>query len=373
MRLYDTKRFDRGLSRRFRSHSWGRDAIVWDIDEVNFIMRCKIQGSNELILCHYPRNWQTLPPWCKRGNAVRIAHKGGVKGYMEVLGHGRAIPTPVAGTQLPESEPLFDTILTGGETLPYAGMTIEVTDMTFRINETIYGLAGDDPVMDAGGSLTMDDPPPVGMGEGNKYITLDAAPAVGSARYDLLVVGTDGEIDVIKGTAASTSLVMPSVPANHVKVCHVLVLGGSTEITSSMINALWEEKVIAGLQFDVSNGTGTINANDEFVWHLTNMTPYCQFTATVIDQYGWDYNPSGNTEFVFQLMYGTGGIAYPLNGDYGSATVIRTVSGTNAYIYYKRDETLTEYSPLIMVSLTGLSASSSYRIQLLDGSGAPLP
>ena len=78
----------------FRRRSESRDAVVWDFDDANKIVRCKIQGSNEYILCHYPRNWQTLPSWCRRGNAVRIAHKGGIRGYMEVIGHGRAIPTP---------------------------------------------------------------------------------------------------------------------------------------------------------------------------------------------------------------------------------------------------------------------------------------
>ena len=91
------------MERHLRDKTESRDAIVWDIDESNFLVRCKIQGSNEYILCYYPRNWQTLPPWCKRGNAVRIAHRGGIRGNLEVIGNGRAIPTPIAGAdQFPD-------------------------------------------------------------------------------------------------------------------------------------------------------------------------------------------------------------------------------------------------------------------------------
>ena len=72
MRLSEAKNFDRRLNRRFRLRAETRDAIVWDIDTNNYLARCKIQGSNEYVLCHYPRNWQTLPVFLKRGNAVRI-------------------------------------------------------------------------------------------------------------------------------------------------------------------------------------------------------------------------------------------------------------------------------------------------------------
>jgi len=44
-----------GLNRRFTQHAESRDAIVWGIDTTNKLVRCKIQGSDEYILCHYPR------------------------------------------------------------------------------------------------------------------------------------------------------------------------------------------------------------------------------------------------------------------------------------------------------------------------------
>ena len=139
--LYGAKTFDRAMERHLRDKTESRDAIVWDIDESNFLVRCKIQGSNEYILCYYPRNWQTLPPWCKRGNAVRIAHRGGIRGNLEVIGNGRAIPTPMAGAdQFPTAQDLHDGVVTGGEVSPYSGMTVEVEDTTYRIDGTTYTL-----------------------------------------------------------------------------------------------------------------------------------------------------------------------------------------------------------------------------------------
>jgi len=139
-RLYGAKTFERAMERRMRATSESRDAIVWDVDASNYLVRCKIQGSNEYILCHYPRNWQTLPPWLKRGNAVRIAHRGGIRGNLEVVGHGRAIPTPVSGDQFPSPQCQPDGVITGGNVYAYSGMTVEVEDTTYRIDCDTYEL-----------------------------------------------------------------------------------------------------------------------------------------------------------------------------------------------------------------------------------------
>lgn len=140
-RLYGGKIFERAVDRRMRTKSESRDGIVWDIDAENFLVRCKIQGTDEYILCHYPRNWQTLPPWVKRGNAVRISHRGGVRANLEVTGHGRAVPTPVAGGgQFPIPQELYDGVVSGGGVSAYSGMVVEVADTTYRIDGNLYTL-----------------------------------------------------------------------------------------------------------------------------------------------------------------------------------------------------------------------------------------
>ena len=90
-----------------------RDAVLWDILLSERVCRCKVQGSSELVVARFPQNWASVPEWAKPGQAVRIAHRGGVRGYVEVAGFGRAIPTPVSGSATPVPAVPVDAILAG--------------------------------------------------------------------------------------------------------------------------------------------------------------------------------------------------------------------------------------------------------------------
>lgn len=349
MRLYDGRSVNRFLDRRFKSHAPGRDAIVWDYDNANMTVRCKIQGSDEYIVCHYPRNFRTKEEWCKRGNAVRIEHKGGIRGYLEVVGHGRAIPSPVAGPSLPTTETLYDGIISGGAVTPYDGLTIEVGATSYRIDGLIYALNQDGEFLIMGdGSLgVMGTPGALPMGASlNQYVTLDAAPAVGLFRYDLIVAGTDGNLDVVKGTAAATDPVMPSLPANHIQICHVFFIGGMTEITIDNIDTLWEARRLTSLAIVFSNGTGTIQNDKEFVFHETNDTPYCTVTVTFKDQYGWVL--SGARSTVMSLVYGTGNISGVNSGGWGTSDVAKDSTLSYVVFYYQRDQLTTEITEMML-------------------------
>lgn len=113
MRLYGKKFAKRSMDKRTRLKVESRDAVLWSVDWDNRICNVKIQGSNELVAAHFPQNLTALDIFMKPGNAVRIAHRGGNRGYIEVVGHGMAIPTPVTGDSHPATSDLADGVVSG--------------------------------------------------------------------------------------------------------------------------------------------------------------------------------------------------------------------------------------------------------------------
>lgn len=366
MRYYSGRVAQQGLNRRFRQHSESRDGIVWDVDTTNLLVRCKIQGSDEYVLCHYPRNATTLPTWCKRGNAVRIAHLGGMRGFLEVVSHGRAIPSPVTGSQLPTPTDLPDIIISGGAVTPYSGMTVEIAATSYRIDDVTYALVlegipmADPPIMIMGDATV--------MGAAGSYLTFDAAPVAPNARYDLIVAGTDGLAHIVKGTA-SAAPVMPSVPADHIEIAHVLILGGTTEILAWHIGAEFEPRLLNAITWELSNGTGTINGDGEFEWHGTDNYPYCAVTITMRCQYGWAL--SGGYTVDFSMLAGSGDWSLD-HSTWTTDDLEKTFSGSTATIYYRRDQTGTEESPIVQAEVENAIISSIEQIILLDILGDPI-
>jgi hypothetical protein len=173
-----------------------RDAIVWEVLPAQRICRVKVQSSDEKICCWYPENWQQTPTWLKPGNAVIIRHTGGQRGRLEVIGHGQLVPTPVAGGAAPAPAVAEDCILTGCQLAEIAAdpqMAVFVWTGTFRITGTVYTL----------GPIAMSDTTLLDMGmEAPIEVTaevvgIDAAPAAGQFRYDLVVVGADLAVDYV--------------------------------------------------------------------------------------------------------------------------------------------------------------------------------
>lgn len=366
MRFYGGKIVQQALNRRFRQHVESRDAIVWDVDTVSKLVRCKIQGSDEYVLCHYPRNSTTLPNYCRRGNAVRIAHKGGIRGFLEVVGHGRAIPTPIAGSQFPTPNDRPDEIVTGGVVTTVTGMTLMVGATTYRTSGVVYTLVIEGVPMLASPIMTMGDGNT--MGSDGIYLAFDAAPAIPNARYDLIVAGTDGLAHIVKGTAGATPAI-PDTPADHTKIAHVLILGGITEILPEHINGDFETRLLNSIVFELVNGTGTIDGNGDFEWHETDDNPYCGVVVTMRCQYGWAL--SGTYTIDFSMITGSGDWSLTTSG-WATSDLEKTFTGSSATIYYRRDQTVAETSPMVLADAQGTIISNINKIQLLDALGGDI-
>jgi hypothetical protein len=238
MRLYGKKFLKRNMERSSESKIETRDGILWDVLPVQRLCRVKIQGSSQLITAHYPENWEQTPFWMKKGNAVRITHMGGKRGRIEVVGHGQLIPTPISGGTFPASETPPDAILTGCSVTQVPNnpkMAVHVHIGTYRIGgidyilDSIPMLYGDNLLVGDGG--TMDDI--------SGAVPINAAPASGYFRYDLISVGTNGVIDYTPGTPATSEPERDDPEGSHIALGYILLHSGMTSISNSDINKSW--------------------------------------------------------------------------------------------------------------------------------------
>lgn len=295
MRLY-RKNFTKDLvSQRIRSHTVDRDGIVWDIDETNYIASVRIQGTSTNLKCPYHRVNRHRPDYLKKGACVQVRHKRGLRGYAEIIGPGRAIPSPSAGeSQLPVRSST-DAILSGmdlAETNPES-MDLVLDSGTFRLDDTIYVFVGSEDTF-----YVMQDPPvlvmgnnPVTMGEGWSVVTISAAPSAGYGRYDLIVVGIDGDADVVTGTPSllSTEPAMPSTPSDHILVDHIFIYGGQTEVDDSMIGKSWSAPIPSEVTCVV---TGDVDGDGQILY---SNGAEITLTLSSVDQYGQTFNGQNAT------------------------------------------------------------------------------
>jgi len=386
MKLYGRKFADRSMFKKVRVRSETRDAILWNVDWDNRICNVKIQGSNELVAAHFPQNLAAHDPFMKPGNAVKVLHRGGVRGYVELIGHGMAIPTPVAGDSHPGTSDLADGVITGMETNPTDPLTlgVEITSGTYRINEVVYTLTpgsfgifmstSDPMVMNAAyppavmGDTTiskykMTDPttivmsatiPPMTMGEVVGDYELDAVPAGNKFRYDCFYVGVDGVIHYLKGAEVSSNPVKPSIPADTVLIGqYILLWTGMTEVTGQHIGMDWSASVVSGLD---------ITADDEFDWDFGDDTPEMNVAVEVQDQYGFPI--SGVYTIMLSFLMGTGLL---WSGDSGyDTTVQQQFSGSSYTFKYERNQLVSEASPYILISEQDHGLIGACEITLLD-------
>jgi hypothetical protein len=378
MRLYNRNIMRKRLKAMKRMTTVDRDAIVWSVDTSNFYCLVKIQGSNTTIKAHYPRNWKVTPTWLKRGNAVRLRHRSGAQGFIEVIGHGRAIPTPVEGDSLPTPQDLTDGVVTGMNVLEHTsgGMNVYVNSGTYRIDGTLYVYS-----VTYTGYIVMDDPAPMTMGVGTVMgisgspvaIPIAAAPAAGYGRYDALVIAADGTVDVVTGSTrrlTDGAPTFPSTPSDHILIDYIFIYGGMTAVTQSDIGARWQQPTANTVVITVgsplskdSNGTIT------FPWDAGDDTPYGSITFTIKDQYG--NNRSISVEATMTLLNGTGGVSATTSGFGASASKTCTSSCT---FYYERNQIAgPEVSPLLQVAFAGYpSLTSVLVVSCLDVSGNPV-
>lgn len=377
------KLYNRSLTRKKFDHErrWNitdRDAVVWSVDTGNFYCLVKIQGSDTTIKAHYPRNWKTTPTWLKPGNAVQIRHRSGAQGFVEVTGHGRAIPTPVEGGNLPTPGTSGDGIVTGMEIVEYSGggMNVVVNSGTFRINDVIYVYT-----MAVTGYIVMDDPAPMTMGVGIKMgygdtvtpIVIGAAPAAGYGRYDAIVVGTDSVIDVVEGspTLLTTEPTKPAVPAGHLLVGYLFIYGGMTAIPQGAIGTTWASPY-PGLVYATSGSGITKQSDGSFWvdWSTIEDTPVGSLTFTIKDQYG--NNKVISVDATITMLSGTGGVGTSAGGSFSSsATKLCTSSVT---FYYERNQLASPEIPVgFKVTFDTYGALSFMSVLvMLDSGGDPL-
>lgn len=352
------------MQRNIESHTETLEAICWDVLPDQKLARCKIQGTNEFIVAHYPLNWEKDPVWRKPGNSVTISHTGGIRARVELIGHGAYIPTPVEGATSPTPAADPDAILWGCGVLAVnpAAMCVGVAAGAYRIGGETYYLGGEggedgEIPMEEGSTLEMDSE----IGMGTIYagaVNIDAAPTTpGNYRYDLIVVGADGVLDYVKGTE-SADPVVPSVPASHLECGRILLFYGMTEIGQIWINKPWSEPIASSIY--------AIPDDDELAW--------AELTADILigvkDQYGNALAPE--TTWPFEISFTSG------NGNIGGVDYPGTYSGETAADHYEvtytRDQEVTDVSPLLSVTLLGLhvNISTLCYIVLLDAGGDPM-
>jgi len=389
VRIHGRRYSQRKIKKQTSITAETRDGVLWDLDWDNLIARVKIQGSNEYVNVHFPRNEATVWGWMRLGNAVRVIHRGGVRGYSEIVGHGCAIPTPLPGNLAhPPVSSLSDGVMSGCEiTAAGNGMYVTISDGTYRIGGVTYNLSGGT----FGYYATSETEPPITTSEEYpeavtdqtwRYVEtseteppmatseifpvyatdemleareLDPAPAEGLFRYDAFVVGVDGIIDYLKGTASSVP-VKPTIPVDHVLLGdYILVIGGITEITQGHIGLQWSVPVASSLFIDDLA---------DFDWDEGDDYPERTITVYVRDQYGWLI--SGNYTITLYLIGGTGNV-YSGDDGYNASSVTQAFTGSSYGFSYQRDQTKDpETSPNFMATSSDGFVSDLVHMALLD-------
>jgi hypothetical protein len=181
-------------------------------------------------------------------------------------------------------------------------------------------------------------------------------------RYDLIVVGTDGVVQVVPGTPGATPSA-PAVPSDHVEIGRILVTHVSSTIVNTNINAFWTSRVVQSLSMAFSR--------DHLHWEdETSVT----ITLTVLDQYGEAITPAvaGYAHYDFTLSWLTG------NGtiDATAAPDPVTKSGggaSSATFAYTRDNSASDGSPIFEGSVNTIpELTTTGRLVLYDALDQPM-
>jgi len=355
MRMYGKKAIRDKTTAALRVKEESRDAILWDITPAQRVCRIKIQGSNKLIICRYPDNAYETPPWMKPGQAVKVQHTRGARHRYEIVGPGQTIPTPVAGGGSVEIPARSDGILTGMAIRAYNDnpvMFVYIAAGTYIISGGVYSTS--DITMEAASALTMEADSQITMGQ--YVVAIPAAPSTGYVRYDLLVVGTNGVVDVVSGTAVTSNPVIPSTPANHVVIGTILMRGDTAGITSDMINKAWETPKLVSI---ASDQTDFITMD----W----LDTYVEFTITMYDQNAVAI--TGNHTINLSFDSGNGSFT----SDPADTTYSMSTAGSAITVKYYRFNEVTDVSPVIrVVHDNNYNLISLVPIVLFDSSGDPM-
>lgn len=387
-RLYSKRIGKHKVDNRVRQKVEERDAIIWTVDSENDIVYLKIQGSDTLVRAYYHQVIHTFPGYLKAGAAAMIRFRRGTKGIVDVIGTGRAVPTPVGEGSVMPPISLADMVISGMEvtaTDPYS-MSVQVASGVYRINNVLYTFAGT-----ANFFYTMHSPAPLLMGTdnvtmGGQYytVTIPAAPSTSPyGRIDILVIGTDQVVEVVSGTEvnlSTTEPIMPTIPANHILLGWILIKYGDTYVTSSMINAAYGAPTAAAMHVVLTGGWITTeywNGDEDDPFHYVlewnpqfppQTQPSCGIQITLTDQYGSTMNFGGARGRL--TLYGMGQVYGSYTG--WSSTYAESAVGTSASFQYVREQPMDggdpmDYSPGLAFEVEGFSGGVPCPLQGAGG------
>ena len=336
MRLYSKKILRKRIDKRIGAKRETRDAIIWDILPTDRVCRVKIQGSNTLIVAHYPLNWTTIPEFIKPGNAVKINHQGGATGKIEIVGHGQLVPSPVSGTATPTIGTGTNTVLSGLKVFEMPDATgvlkVWVSAGSYRIDGVTYTLD----------AMTLEELSDAGFGDSIFFgqvagvVELNAAPVAGYFRIDLISIGIDGVIDYTVGIPAPSSPATPSVAASHVQLATILIHGGMTTITNTFINMTWTVPVGSVVRASLSD--------DVLSWGSETTTI---ITVSIEDQYGNPFFAGFQSMlFVVEFVSGTGTLQHAVSC---TRSELLTSGGSRTFMYTRIGSG--DASPLLTASV----------------------
>lgn len=357
MRTYGKKYIRNKFRAAGDQRTESRDGVLWEILEEDRKCRVKIEGSSTYVIADYPENIDAKPSWMKPGNAVRIIHRGGLRGHIEVAQSG--ITRPGTGPTLGNPA---DCVMSGCQLKAAGDMIVLVQAGEVRFSGTVYDTLAIP--MESASLLLMGAYKYMVMGDVSEAYEV-SAPAAGTFRIDLVVIGSDLVIDYVTGTAAATP-VQPDTPSGHLLLGTILVPGECTEIIQTYLNRTYTVPAPAGFNITVTD--------DELSW----AEPTTTITVEVRDQYcnalalgsgyGW--------YITLEFLYGNGTLT---SADEGSSTTKigqhAGLSGTSAEFTYTRDQLSTDSSPILQASLsrTGGDMVEITTITLLDNAGNIMP
>jgi hypothetical protein len=423
MRLYGKRFLRNAMESKVRERVESRDTIIWEIYPDERYCIVKVAGSSALVRAWFPRNTDKIPPWLKVGMTARIAHVGGERSRIEVIGHGLVLPAALSGVTLPVIPTGDDTIISGMlmSQTPTAGQSVMIRAGTYRIGGQDYvfssgtsmGEGGEWHVGD-GGTMTGD------------YLIMPVDPVSGGAgdyrfRFDAFVIGADGVVDYIKGDEWQLTMLggtgpeKPAIPGGHVLIMdYILRWSGQDEVMSRDIGREYEAPRSGALILSQDPGGEYLPGYQGYVVDIDSKPPFQPWytsqqdeasmgfpnTVTVYDQYG---NPSSwaltnelvELEFKYVVPSRSSGATY-ISG-YGllwpadTAVINLGIGNSVSFVVYRNHTyetpepldpsqdywlgSLDDMSPAIMITAVNSgyrSISIACSVGFLDGDGLPL-
>lgn len=338
-----------------------RDALVIAIDSTARTCQVRIQNSTDLITAYYPEGWQRTPFWLKKNAPVRITHRGGLRGRVELSGLGQVVITPLSGSTFVTVDTPEDSVLSGCQVTQIPNesqMKIMVKTGVFRIDGTTYTrseikMESDAYKMDMGGK----------MGDIAGVSTIAAAPADGY-RKDRVVIGPDNVIGVVTGTTFSTAEIVPDIPSSSIELGSVLIYSSMTGIENQDINKIFTPPEAALMSISISAS------------QISSAESTASISVSVMDQYGNAILRGGEGWYItIEFSDGNGILNSTGDGDSTQTVGGFTGAASNQISFgYTMDTSTTPSSPVILATLhSDYALNEIESLILLNSSGEILP